>query len=70
MAMKDKAMFSVELDKHMMSFLEEMVKQYDLPDSSKALRVLITYALDPRQTAIGFFPTSAALTANRLRGMV
>jgi hypothetical protein len=31
----------------MMAFLEDMVKQYDLPDSSKALRVLITYALDP-----------------------
>lgn len=47
MAVKDKAMFTVELDKHMMSFLEEMTKQYDLPDASKALRVLITYALDP-----------------------
>ena len=47
MAMKDKAMYSVELDKHMMAFLDDMVKQYDLPDSSKALRVLITYALDP-----------------------
>jgi hypothetical protein len=47
MAMKDKAMYSVELDKHMMAFLEDMVRQYDLPDTSKALRVLITYALDP-----------------------
>jgi metal-responsive CopG/Arc/MetJ family transcriptional regulator len=47
MAMKDKAMYSVELDKHMMAFLEDMVKQYDLPDTSKAMRILITYALDP-----------------------
>jgi hypothetical protein len=47
MAMKDKATYTVELDKHMMTFLEEMQTQYDLPDSSKALRVLITYALDP-----------------------
>jgi hypothetical protein len=47
MAVKDKAMFTVELDKHQMAFLEEMTKQYDLPDASKALRVLITYAMDP-----------------------
>jgi hypothetical protein len=40
-------MFTVELDKHQMAFLEEMAKQYDLPDASKALRVLITYAIDP-----------------------
>jgi hypothetical protein len=47
MAVKDKATYTVELDKHQMAFLEEMVQQYDMPDTSKALRVLITYALDP-----------------------
>jgi hypothetical protein len=47
MAVKDKAMYTVELDKHMMGFLEEMVQQYQLPDTSKALRILITYAMDP-----------------------
>jgi hypothetical protein len=47
MAIKDKATYTVELDRHQMAFLEEMVQQYDLPDTSKALRVLITYALDP-----------------------
>jgi hypothetical protein len=47
MAIKDKATYNVELDKHMMAFLEEMTQQYDLPDTSKTLRVLITYALDP-----------------------
>jgi hypothetical protein len=47
MATKDKATYTVELDKHMMTFLEEMATQYDLPDTSKVLRVLITYALDP-----------------------
>jgi Arc/MetJ-type ribon-helix-helix transcriptional regulator len=47
MAMKDKAMFSVELDQHMMAFLEDMVQRYELPDTSKALRILITYAMDP-----------------------
>lgn len=47
MAIKDKAMYTVELDKHMMAFLEDMVQQYELPDASKALRILITYAMDP-----------------------
>jgi hypothetical protein len=47
MAIKDKVTYTVELDRHQMAFLEEMTKQYDLPDTSKALRVLITYALDP-----------------------
>ena len=46
MAVKDKAMFQVELDRHMMTFLEEMVQQYQIPDTSKALRILITYAID------------------------
>jgi len=47
MAVKDKAMFTVELEKHQMAFLEEMMQHYDIPDTSKALRVLITYAMDP-----------------------
>ena len=46
MAVKDKAMFQVELDRHQMAFLEEMVQQYQIPDTSKALRILITYAID------------------------
>jgi Arc/MetJ-type ribon-helix-helix transcriptional regulator len=46
MAVKDKAMFTVELEKHQMAFMEEMVQQYQLPDASKALRVLISYAMD------------------------
>ena len=47
MAVKDKAMFTVELEKHQMAFLEEMVAEYQIPDTSKALRVLLTYAMDP-----------------------
>ena len=47
MAVKDKAMYTVELEKHQMVFLEDMVQQYQLPDASKALRILITYAMDP-----------------------
>lgn len=46
MAVKDKAMFTVELDKHQMAFIEDMAQQYQLPDASKALRILITYAID------------------------
>ncbi len=47
MPAKDKAMYTIELEKHQMAFLEDMVQQYQLPDASKALRVLITYAMDP-----------------------
>ena len=47
MAVKDKAMFTVELEKHHMAFLEEMVAENQIPDTSKALRVLLTYAMDP-----------------------
>ncbi len=47
MPAKDKAMYTIELEKHHMAFLEDMVQQYQLPDASKALRVLITYAMDP-----------------------
>ena len=46
MAVKDKAMFTVELEKHHMAFIEEMAQQYQIPDASKALRILITYAMD------------------------
>jgi hypothetical protein len=30
-----------------MAFLEDMMQQYQIPDASKALRILITYAMDP-----------------------
>ncbi len=55
MAVKDKAMFTVELDKHQMAFLEEMVERYQLPDTSKALRILITYAIDSPDDHDGIF---------------
>jgi hypothetical protein len=51
----------------MMAFLEDMVKQYDHLNSSKALRVLITYA-GSETDRDRIFSTSAALTANRPRG--
>jgi len=42
---KDKATYSIELEKDMMLFLEQMTTQYDLPDVSKAVRCLVDYAL-------------------------
>jgi len=41
---KDKATYSIELEKDMMSFLEQMTTQYSLPDVSKAVRCLVDYA--------------------------
>ncbi|RMD65323.1 hypothetical protein D6833_03145 [Candidatus Parcubacteria bacterium] len=41
---KDKATYTVELDKVMMAFLEEMTTTYHLPDVSKAVRCLVNYA--------------------------
>ena len=42
---KDKATYSIELEKDMMLFLEQMATQYDLPDVSKAVRCLVDYAI-------------------------
>jgi len=41
---KDKATYSIELEKDMMGFLEQMTTEYDLPDVSKAVRCLVNYA--------------------------
>ena len=43
---KDKAIYSIELEKDMMAFIEQMTSQYALPDVSKAIRCLINYARD------------------------
>src|SRR5215471_6135112 len=42
---KDKATYSIELEKDMMWFLEQMTTQYSLPDVSKTVRCLVDYAL-------------------------
>ena len=42
---KDKATYPIELEKDMMSFLEQMTTEYDLPDVSKTVRCLVNYAL-------------------------
>jgi hypothetical protein len=41
---KDKATYPIELEKDMMTFLEQMTTQYDLPDVSKTVRCLVNYA--------------------------
>ncbi len=43
---KDKAIYSIELEKDMMRFLEQMTDKYELPDVSKAVRCLVNYAQD------------------------
>ena len=43
---KDKAMYTIELEKDMMEFMEQMTAQYALPDVSKAMRCLVTYVHD------------------------
>jgi hypothetical protein len=40
---KDKAMYTIELEKDMIAFMEQMTAQYHLPDVSKAMRCLINY---------------------------
>jgi len=41
---KDKATYSIDLEKDQMWFLEQMVTEYSLPDVSKAMRCLVNYA--------------------------
>lgn len=43
---KDKASYEVALEKHQMAFLEEMADKYGLEDASKAIRVLVNFAID------------------------
>ena len=41
---KDKALYSFELEKDMMQFVEEMTAKYNLPDVSKTMRCMVNYA--------------------------
>jgi hypothetical protein len=43
---KDKTLYSLELEKDMMQFMEQMTAKYELQDVSKAMRCLINYARD------------------------
>lgn len=41
---KDKAVYSFELEKDMMQFIEEMTAKHSLPDVSKTMRCMVNYA--------------------------
>ena len=41
---KDKALYSFELEKDTMQFIEEMTAKYNLPDVSKTMRCMVNYA--------------------------
>ena len=41
---KDKAVYSFELEKDMMEFIEEMTAKHSLPDVSKTMRCMVNYA--------------------------
>jgi hypothetical protein len=43
---KDKEVYSIELEKDMMAFVEQMTTKYELPDVSKTVRCLVIYARD------------------------
>ena len=43
---KDKATFELELEKHQMTFLEEMAENYGLEGASKAARCLVNFVID------------------------
>ena len=46
-----------ELKQQQIEFLEEMAKKHGLPDASKALRCLITYAMEQRDREPSIFQT-------------
>ena len=37
---------TLELKEHQLEFLDEMAKKHNLPDRSKALRCLVTFAME------------------------
>jgi len=59
--MKDKAPFTVTLEKGQFAFLTEMAKKYQLPDESKALRCLINYSIEQQAQQAAIFGESRCL---------
>ena len=53
--MKDKSQFTVTLEKQQFAFLSEIAKKYNLPDESKALRCLITHAMEQQAEQAAIF---------------
>ena len=61
---KDKATYSIELEKDMMSFLEQMTAQYNLPDVSKTVRCLVNYAMVVEEARDDIFAEIRCLTCD------
>ncbi len=61
---KDKATYSIELEKDMMAFMERMTAQYALPDVSKAMRCLVNYACDVEGVQDDIFSAVRCLTCD------
>ena len=54
--MKDKSEITVEIESDQLTWLDQIVNDYDFPDESKALRVLIDYALQDGDADLIFSP--------------
>ena len=61
---KDKAVYSLELEKDMMAFMERMTDKYDLPDVSKAMRCLVSYAQTTEQAQDEIFAEIRCLSCD------
>ena len=53
--MKEKSQYTVTLEQHQFAFLSEMAKKYNLPDESKTLRCLITFAREQQSQQASIF---------------
>ena len=54
--LKNKDEISVELESDQLTWLDQVVSDYDFPDESKALRVLIDYAIQDGDADLIFSP--------------
>ena len=61
---KDKATYSIELEKDMMSFLEQMTAKYSLPDVSKTVRCLVNYSIVVEEARDDIFAEIRCLTCD------
>jgi hypothetical protein len=61
---KDKAMYSLELEKDMMQFMAQMTEKYQLQDVSKAMRCLINYARQVEEAQDDIFAEIRCLTCD------
>jgi len=53
--MADNVSETLELKECHLEYLDEMIKKYDLPDRSKALRCLVTFAMNETQQEASIF---------------